>query len=109
MKYLIKKTDRFTEWLDGLKDERAQSRIAARLDALAHGNFGDWKPIEEGMCELRIDFGPGYRAYYGQIGRVIMLLIGGGIKRTQKRDIARALIQWRQIQEEGYDDDQQEN
>jgi putative addiction module killer protein len=59
------------------------------------------------MCELRIDFGPGYRAYYGQIGTVVMLIIGGGVKRTQKRDIARALAFWKQIKEEGCDDDQE--
>jgi putative addiction module killer protein len=109
MKYVIKKTDTFTEWLDKLKDWRAQARIAARLDAMAQGNFGDWKPIEDGMCELRIDFGPGYRAYYGQLDHVIMLIIGGGSKRTQKRDIAKGLAKWRQIKEEGYDDDEQKN
>jgi putative addiction module killer protein len=99
MKYAIKQTGNFSEWLDGLEDGRAQGRIAARLDALALGNFGDWKPIEAGLCELRIDYGPGYRVYYGQAGQVLMLIIGGGIKRTQKRDIARALALWKEAKE----------
>ena len=108
MKYVVKKTNNFNEWMDKLKDWRAQIRITARLDAMAQGNFGDWKPIEDGMCELRIDFGPGYRVYYGQIDRVVMLIIGGGSKGAQRRDIERALAHWRQIKEEGYDD-QEEN
>lgn len=107
MKYFIRQTDDFDEWLSDLKDERVQSRITARLDALAQGNFGDWKPIEAGLCELRIDFGPGYRVYYGQVGRVIMLIIGGGLKRTQKRDIAGALALWKEIKKVSHG--QQEN
>lgn len=97
MKYAIKQTEEFSIWLDGLKDGRAQVRIAARLDAARCGNFGDWKPVEAGLFEMRIDYGPGYRIYYGQIGRVILLMVGGGSKRTQKRDIKKALSTWREV------------
>ena len=78
-------------WLAGLNDLRAVAKIAARLNRLAVGNFGDSKPLREGVCELRIDWGPGYRVYYAMIGRTCVLLLGGGDKRKQSADIARAI------------------
>ena len=97
MKYVIKQTDKFTQWIAELNDFKAQARIAARLEAAANGNFGDWKPVDAGLAEMRIDYGPGYRVYYGQVGRIIFLVVGGGIKRTQKRDITAALALWKTI------------
>jgi putative addiction module killer protein len=80
------------DWLDGLKDKRAWARINKRIERLAVGNFGDCKPLREGVSELRIDYGPGYRIYFGRIGRSVILLLCGGDKRKQSADIARAIV-----------------
>jgi len=81
----------FDSWLATLNDPRADARIAARLDRLSAGNFGDCKPVGAGVYELRIDYGPGYRVYYAMIGRTCVLLLCGGDKRRQSADIAKAL------------------
>jgi putative addiction module killer protein len=86
----LRKTDVFARWLDELRDIKARARILVRLDRLAEGNPGDVKHVGEGVSELRIDYGPGYRVYYKKQGRTIIILLSGGDKRTQKRDIARA-------------------
>jgi putative addiction module killer protein len=78
------------EWLQGLNDRQARSRIEARLARVAVGNLGDVEPVGEGVLELRIDWGPGYRVYFSRLGNVIVLLLCGGDKRTQRRDIKRA-------------------
>jgi putative addiction module killer protein len=83
------------EWLDGLRDMTARSRIVARLDRLSLGLIGDWKSIGSGVCELRIDTGPGYRVYYAQDGAAVVLLLCGGDKRTQAKDIERAHAYWK--------------
>jgi putative addiction module killer protein len=80
----------FAEWLGGLADRQARARVQARLARLAGGNFGDIEPVGKGVLELRIDWGPGYRVYFARIGNVIVLLLCGGDKRTQQRDIKRA-------------------
>ena len=81
----------FELWLNSLRDPRAEARIAARLDRVAAGNFGDCKPVGEGVYELRIDYGPGYRVYYAMVGRDCVLLLCGGDKRRQAADIASAI------------------
>ena len=86
--------DLFGRWLDQLNDKQAQARIAARLLRLHNGNFGDCKPIGEGIWELRVDWGPGYRVYYAIAGRRLILLCEGGDKRTQSADIQRATERW---------------
>ena len=86
--------DLFGRWLDQLNDKQAQARIAARLLRLHNGNFGDCKPIGEGIWELRVDWGPGYRIYYAIAGRHLILLCEGGDKRTQSADIQRATERW---------------
>jgi putative addiction module killer protein len=83
--------DVFDSWLSRLADSRTQAKIAARIDRLAAGNFGDCKSLREGVYELRIDWGPGYRVYYGILGRVYILLLCGGDKRKQSSDIDRAI------------------
>ena len=80
----------FVEWLQGLHDRQARTRIEARLARIAVGNFGDVEPVGEGVLELRVDWGPGYRVYFSRVGKVIVLLLCGGDKRTQQRDIKRA-------------------
>jgi putative addiction module killer protein len=80
----------FVEWLERLQDRQARARIEARLARAAVGNFGDVVPVGEGVSELRIDWGPGYRVYFGQVGQVTVLLLCAGDKRTQQRDIKRA-------------------
>ncbi|MCP5200391.1 MAG: type II toxin-antitoxin system RelE/ParE family toxin [Gammaproteobacteria bacterium] len=87
----IRKTEVFAAWLDGLRDIKARARILVRLDRLAEGNPGDVKPVGEGVSELRIDYGPGYRVYFKKQGRTIVILLSGGDKRNQRRDIERAL------------------
>lgn len=83
-------SDLFSKWLNSLQDRNARSRIIQRLDRLQAGNAGDTKPIGEGLSELRINYGPGYRVYYMQRGPIIAILLCGGDKRDQTRDIARA-------------------
>ncbi len=82
------------EWLAGLNDTQARARIAARIARLAVGNFGDCKPLRKGVCELRIDWGPGYRVYYAMADRRRVLLLCGGDKRKQVADIKRAVNYW---------------
>lgn len=87
----IRKTDEFAQWLDGLRDIKARARVQARLDRLAEGNRGDVKPVGEGVSELRINFGPGYRVYFKSRGRELIVLLAGGDKGTQSNDIKVAL------------------
>jgi putative addiction module killer protein len=87
----LRKTARFARWLDGLQDIRGRARIQARIERLAAGNPGDVAPVGEGVSELRIDVGPGYRVYFTQRGRALIILLAGGSKRTQAADIRAAL------------------
>jgi len=87
----IRKTDNFVRWLDGLRDVRARAKVQARIERLAGGNPGDVQPVGEGVSEMRIDFGPGYRVYFKRFGREIVILLAGGDKRTQSADIKTAL------------------
>ena len=87
--------DPFKDWLSSLSDRMARARIAARVQRLVAGNFGDCKPIAEGVWELRIDHGPGYRAYYARAGERLILLLVGGDKRRQQADIETALVYWK--------------
>ena len=89
--FSIRQTEEFVVWLDALKDMRAQVRIAARLRQAEGGNLGDWSPVEGEVSEFRIDYGPGYRLYFVRRGRVILVLLNGGDKSTQRRDIRHAL------------------
>lgn len=86
----IIETPVFSRWIDALPDRRAVARIAVRIDRLAAGHAGDAKPVGEGVSELRIDYGPGYRVYFAQRGDVMVILLCGGDKSTQAKDIARA-------------------
>ena len=88
----IRKTGIFAKWLDDLDDIRARARILVRIERLAEGNPGDVKPVGQGVSELRIDYGPGYRVYYKQCGRTVVILLAGGDKRTQAKDIKTALL-----------------
>ena len=90
--------DLFGQWLDELKDRQALARIAARLIRLQNGNFGDCKPVGEGVWEQRIDWGPGYRVYYAIENKRVVLLCDGGDKRTQGADITRAISRWKEWQ-----------
>ena len=89
--YTVLQTEEFVTWLDGLKDRRAQARIAARLRQAEAGNLGDWQPIEGDVSEMRVHYGPGYRLYFTRRGHVLVVLLMGGDKSSQKRDIRRAL------------------
>lgn len=88
---IIRKTAVFGKWLDGLKDIRARARILVRIQRLEAGKAGDVKPVGSGISEMRIDYGPGYRVYFFQQGREIVILLAGGTKRTQSTDIKRAI------------------
>lgn len=87
----IRKTDVFVKWLDGLRDIRVRSRVLVRIERLAAGNPGDVKPVGEGVSELRIDYGPGYRVYFVKQGQTVIVLLAGGDKSTQATDIRTAL------------------
>lgn len=86
----IRKTDAFAEWLDGLRDLQGRARVLARIERLASGLLGDVKPVGEGVSELRVDCGPGYRVYFTKQNREIIILLAGGDKSTQARDIREA-------------------
>jgi len=86
--------DRFQEWLDALRDIKGRVAILRRIDRLMNGNFGDHKFCQNNVWELRIPIGPGYRVYYALAEETIVLLLCGGSKRTQKKDIARAVEYW---------------
>ena len=86
----VRETDEFSEWLHALKDARARAKILIRIDRAANGNPGDVAPVGEGVSELRINYGPGYRVYYVQRGTRCILLLAGGDKSTQSKDIAAA-------------------
>ncbi|MTJ07528.1 MULTISPECIES: type II toxin-antitoxin system RelE/ParE family toxin [unclassified Anabaena] len=94
-KYLkVDGTNPFDNWFDFLRDRRAKAKIRARLDRVEDGNLGDCKSVGEGVFELRIDYGPGYRIYFGQEGSKIILLLCGGDKNTQIQDIRKAKEYW---------------
>ena len=85
------KTEPFDKWFRGLRDTRAKVRIDERIERLANGNPGDARPVGSGVSELRIDYGPGYRVYFVQRGKVLIILLCGGDKASQRRDIAKAI------------------
>jgi putative addiction module killer protein len=87
----MRKTDVFARWLDHLNDVQTRARILVRIERLAAGNPGDVKPVGDGVSEMRIDYGPGYRVYYKQFGMCMIILLAGGGKKTQARDIKTAL------------------
>jgi len=97
--YEIRRTDVFSNWLDRLRDARARVRILARLDRVAEGNLGDTKPVGEIVSEFRIDYGPGYRIYYTKRRETIIILLAGGDKQTQDKDIKRAIQLARDLEE----------
>lgn len=87
----IRKTEVLARWLDTLRDIRARARVQARIERLAHGHPGDVRPVGEGVSELRIDYGPGYRVYFTKRARALVILLVGGDKRTQTADIRTAV------------------
>lgn len=91
-------TEPFTEWFNS-RDTHIQERIQARLDSVSAGNLGDRKSVGDGVWELRLAFGAGYRIYYGEIDRIIVLLLCGGDKSSQNRDIKRAKDYWTEYKE----------
>lgn len=84
----------FSKWLESLRDINARAKIRARLDRVEAGNLGDVRAVGEGVGELRIDYGPGYRVYFGQVGTTVILLLCGGDKSTQDADIRQAIEYW---------------
>ena len=86
----IRKTETFAKWIDGLSDIRARARVLARIERLGAGNPGDVKSVGESVSEMRIDYGPGYRVYYKKTGQKIVVLLAGGDKHTQNKDIKTA-------------------
>ena len=93
----------FKEWLDSLKDSKAQTVVINRLNRVLLGNFGDCKHLGEGVYELRIHYGPGYRVYFGELEGVIVILLCGGTKRSQSGDIKRAKEYWLELRDRNYE------
>ena len=87
----IRKTDLFAKWLDNLRDIQAKARVLVRIERLVTGNAGDVKPVGEGISEMRIDYGPGYRVYFTKRGSELIILLAGGDKSSQSGDIKTAL------------------
>ena len=83
----VRQTEAFSQWFASLRDRQARARINTRIRRLSLGNPGDVKPVGEGVSELRIDYGPGYRVYFAQRGQTLVILLAGGVKHTQDRDI----------------------
>lgn len=96
IKLLVRKNGQcpFSEWFDAIRDIKTSATIDARLTRVAAGNLGDHKEVGGGVCELRIDLGPGYRIYYAEYGQTIVVLLGGGTKKQQSRDIQEAIALW---------------
>jgi putative addiction module killer protein len=88
--YTVQQTQEFQDWLDDLKDVRAQVRIAARIRLAEAGNLGDWKSVGGEVSEMRVEVGPGYRLYFTRRGNIVIIMLAGGDKSTQTRDIKRA-------------------
>lgn len=88
--FTVIQTEDFREWLDALKDMKVQVRIAARLRLAEAGNLGDWKSVGDGLSEMRVDVGPGYRLYFTRRQNILIVMLAGGDKSTQARDIKRA-------------------
>ena len=99
----IRRIAAFRAWLRGLRDERAKARIVSRIDRLRLGNLGDVKPVGEGVSELRIFYGPGYRVYFIRRGDALMVLLCGGEKSTQDRDVEAAKALARDLEKETKD------
>jgi putative addiction module killer protein len=95
----IRTTETYLLWINALKDRVARARIQVRVDRLAHGNPGQHRQLTEGICELKIDVGPGYRVYYTQRGEEFIILLVGGDKSSQQRDISQAQALARHLQE----------
>ncbi len=94
----VRQTAIFEKWFDNLKDRKARSRIQARIDRIELGLFGDIAPVGDGISELRIFYGPGYRVYFVQQGSIIVILLSGGDKSTQQADIAKAKVIAKQLE-----------
>jgi len=95
----IRKTDLFEQWLDALRDIQTRARVQARIERLAAGNPGDVEPVGEGVSELRINYGPGYRVYFRKRGQELIVLLAGGDKSTQAKDMKAALRLARNLSE----------
>lgn len=98
--YTFLRSDEFDKWLTGLRDHIAKARVLVRIRAAEQGNFGDCKPVGDGISEMRIKVGPGYRVYFAPRDQVLYLLLCGGDKSTQKRDIKRAKAMLKEIEKE---------
>jgi len=96
----FQRSDEFDSWLRALKDKIGRARVVHRIRSAEHGNFGDCEPVGDGVSEMRIHFGPGYRVYFTRRGEVIYLLLLGGDKSSQKRDIKRAIEMARALDKE---------
>ena len=95
----VEKTNDYVTWIDGLKDLSGRARILMRVDRLIHGNLGDHRNLTDGVSELKIDVGPGYRVYYSVRGDRLLLLLIGGDKSSQQKDIAKAILLAKNISE----------
>lgn len=93
----IRQTENYSKWFDSIRDRQTRMRIDIRIRRLSLGNPGDVKPVREGVSELRIDFGPGYRIYFVQKGQELVILLAGGTKGTQEKDIRKAIELAKQI------------
>lgn len=102
---IVIQTEAFRDWLVALKDRRAAARVLVRVSRMEAGNAGDVKPVGEGVSEARIDYGPGYRIYFATEGKMLIVLLAGGDKRTQNKDIKSAKAMWEAWKDDKNDED----
>lgn len=105
IKYYVKSNglEPYTEWFNSIKDAKTKAVILTRIDRLKLGNMGDCEPVGQGLSELKIHYGAGYRIYFGQIGTTLVILLCGGDKSTQKKDIKKAHEYWNDLTEGDYE------
>ncbi len=97
--YALVTTDVYEEWIDGIADMKTNARITKDVSKMRRGLFGDWKEVD-GVFEMRLDYGPGYRVYYARFGRCVIILLGGGDKKSQSADLRSARRLWKEIENE---------
>lgn len=102
MEYVIKQLKSFSAWVNGLRDGTARAMIDKRLENARKGNFGQHRRVKDGLWEMKLDYGPGYRLYYGRKGQFVYVVVGGGTKGTQTRDIDLAFAKWVDVKEGQY-------
>lgn len=98
--FQVLQTEEYKDWINSITDLVTKARITGNVNKMRRGLFGDWKEIDAGVFEMRMDFGPGYRVYYARHEKTVIILLGGGVKNRQQRDIGAAKMLWKEVENE---------